>query len=452
MAPFDYLCEVKIVRKIAYHTLGCKLNFAETSAIGRQLTAAGYQKVEFEAKPDVFLINTCSVTENADRECRTIVKKALLVNPEAIIAITGCFAQLKPEEISSIPGVDLVLGANEKFNAAAWIDALLIKGDPLIKSCEISDVNQFMSSWSAGDRTRVFLKVQDGCDYNCSFCTIPLARGGSRSNTIENVVAEVHSILDAGAREIVLTGINLGDFGIYEPGTTMRQSSFFELSKALDKIENLERIRISSIEPNLLSPEIIDMVADSDKFVPHFHIPLQSGSDKILKKMRRRYLTTLYKERIKNIKEKMPDCCIGVDVIVGFPGETDEDFLETYNFLNELDISYLHVFTYSERDNTLASDLNEVVPVNIRKQRNKQLRILSAKKLRRFYGSQLGSIQSVLFEADYKEGWMHGFTRNYVKVRVPYNSEFINKVYDCKLESISENGDVDVTILESVLA
>jgi len=452
LAQFHYLCAVKIARKIAYHTLGCKLNFAETSAIGRQLSAAGYQKVDFVEMPDVFLINTCSVTENADKECRTIVKKALQVNPEAIIAITGCFAQLKPDEISLIPGVDLVLGASEKFNAAAWLDTLLKKGDPLIKSCEISDVNHFMSSWSAGDRTRVFLKVQDGCDYNCSFCTIPLARGGSRSNTVEKVVKEVHSILETGAREIVLTGINLGDFGIYDPGSDNRQSSFFELASALDSIEQLERIRISSIEPNLLSPEIIDLVANSNKFVPHFHIPLQSGSDKILKKMRRRYLTALYRDRIKNIKEKMTDCCIGVDVIVGFPGETDADFLETYNFLNELDISYLHVFTYSERDHTLASELEDVVPVNIRKQRNKQLRILSAKKLRKFYDSQLGSVQSVLFEADNKEGWMHGFTRNYVKVRVPYNSDFINQVYDCRLESISDNGDVDVTILESVLA
>ncbi len=443
---------MKIARKIAYHTLGCKLNFAETSAIGRQLSAAGYQKVDFEQLPDVFLINTCSVTENADRECRTIVKKALSVNPEAIIAITGCFAQLKPEEIATIPGVDLVLGASEKFNAAAWLDSLLMKGEPLVKSCEISDVNHFMSSWSAGDRTRVFLKVQDGCDYNCSFCTIPLARGGSRSNTVEKVVAEVHEILYSGAREIVLTGINLGDFGIYEPGTENRQSSFLELARILDSIEKLERIRISSIEPNLLSPDIIELVANSNKFVPHFHIPLQSGSDKILKKMRRRYLSAIYKDRIKNIKDKMADCCIGVDVIVGFPGETDADFLETYNFLNELDISYLHVFTYSERNNTLAAELEDAIPMNIRKLRNKQLRILSAKKLRKFYDSQLGTVQSVLFEADNKEGWMHGFTRNYVKVKVPYNSNFINKIYDCKLESISNNGDVEVTILESVLA
>ncbi|HMT30613.1 MAG TPA: tRNA (N(6)-L-threonylcarbamoyladenosine(37)-C(2))-methylthiotransferase MtaB [Bacteroidia bacterium] len=440
------------VRKIAYHTLGCKLNLAETSAIGSQLAAEGYQKVEFSDTPDVFLINTCSVTENADRECRSIVSRALQINPEAIVAITGCYAQLKPEEISHIPGVDLVLGANEKFNAAAWLNTILSKGEPLVKACEISESNQFNSSRTVGNRTRVFLKVQDGCDYNCSFCTIPLARGASRSNTIENVIAEANQIVDSGAKEIVLTGINLGDFGIYDATTGEHQANFYELASSLDQIAGLNRIRISSIEPNLLNKEIIELVASSSRFVPHFHIPLQSGSDTILKKMRRRYLTALYRERIQNIKALMPDCCIGVDVIVGFPGETDSDFNETYNFLNELEISYLHVFTYSERENTLAADMIDAVPMHIRKERNKKLRILSAKKQRKFNESQLGSYQSVLFESDNKDGWMHGFTRNYVKVRTPYNAELINQVFECKLDALTSEGEVDITILSHELA
>jgi len=435
-------------RTIAFHTLGCKLNFAETSAIGRQLTAAGYQKVDFSANPDVYLINTCSVTENADRECRSIVSRALAVNPDAIITVTGCFAQLKPGEIAGIPGVDLVLGAGEKFNAASYLDEIITKGEALIKSCEISSVNTFNSSWSTGDRTRVFLKVQDGCDYNCSFCTIPLARGASRSNSVENVIAEASKLIEQGAREIVLTGVNLGDFGIYDAKEGRHESSFFELASALDKLDGINRFRISSIEPNLLEDRIIDLVAASNKFVPHFHIPLQSGSDSILGKMRRRYTSNLYMNKVNRIKTVMPNACIGVDVIVGFPGETNEEFLETYNFLNELDVAYFHVFTYSERNDTLAAAMENSVPIPLRKERNKRLRILSEKKLRSFYESQKGSQQQVLFEADNKSGWMHGFTRNYVKVRIPYDHELINKEMDCHLEEISDDGSMNIIISE----
>ena len=439
-------------RTVAYYTLGCKLNFAETSAIGRQLTAQGYGKVSFDQNPDIFLINTCSVTENADKECRTIVNRALAVNPEAVVVVTGCFAQLKPDQIASIPGVDLVLGANEKFNAAAYLDSIPGKGQPMVKSCEIGEVTGFNSSWSEGDRTRVFLKVQDGCDYSCTFCTIPQARGASRSNTIESVVGDVQTIAGRDAREIVLTGVNLGDFGILNPASGERQSTFFDLAKALDELPNEIRFRISSIEPNLLENRTIELVASSSKFVPHFHIPLQSGSDKILKKMRRRYLTALYRDRVATIKALMPDCCIGVDVIVGFPGETDEDFMETYNFLRDLDISYLHVFTYSERDNTLAAEMDEAVPMGVRKQRNKMLRILSEKKLRSFYESQTGTQRKVLFEADNKNGWMHGFTDNYVKVRTPYDPALINQLMECTLNAINSDGEVDVLINEAIIS
>jgi len=438
-------------RTVAYYTLGCKLNFAETSAIGRQLTAQGYGKVAFDQHPDIFLINTCSVTENADKECRTIVNRALVVNPEAVVVVTGCFAQLKPDQIASIPGVDLVLGANEKFNAAAYLDSIPGKGQSQIKSCEIGEVTAFNSSWSEGDRTRVFLKVQDGCDYSCTFCTIPQARGASRSNTIEKVIGDVRTIAGRGAKEIVLTGVNLGDFGIPDPASGERQTTFFDLAKALNELPFEIRYRISSIEPNLLENRTIELVANSSKFVPHFHIPLQSGSDKILRKMRRRYLTGLYSDRVEVIKKLMPDCCIGVDVIVGFPGETEEDFMETYNFLRDLDISYLHVFTYSERDNTLAADMEEVVPMGLRKQRNKMLRILSEKKLRSFYESQIGSQKKVLFEADNKNGWMHGFTDNYVKVRTPYDSSLINQLMECTLTSITDEGDVDVVLQEAII-
>ena len=443
---FSYLCPVKTNRTIAFHTLGCKLNFAETSAIGRDLMGSGYRKVEIADRPDVFLLNTCSVTENADRECRLIVNRALASNPEAIVVVTGCFAQLKPHTIAEIPGVDLVLGANEKFNASIYIDQLLLKGETVVKSCEISEVNKFTSSWSAGDRTRVFLKVQDGCDYSCSFCTIPLARGTSRSNTVENVIVEANAIVQSGAKEIVLTGVNLGDFGIYNSTNDERNSSFYDLVQELENVPGLERIRISSIEPNLLENRVIEQVAQSEKFVPHFHIPLQSASDKILKNLRRRYLSNLYREKIDTIKTYMPHCCIGVDVIVGFPGETDNDFLTTYNFLKELDISYLHVFTYSERDNTPASEMDEPVPMGVRKERNKKLRILSEKKLRRFYESQIGTNQNVLFESDNKSGWMHGFTENYVKVKTLYDPSLINQIIECRLVAISENGDVEVEI------
>jgi threonylcarbamoyladenosine tRNA methylthiotransferase MtaB len=439
-------------RKIAFHTLGCKLNFAETSTIARQLMAEGYHRTEFHDNPDIFLINTCSVTENADKECRTIVNRALAVNNKAIIIVTGCFAQLKSETVANIPGVDLVLGANEKFNATTYLEKLLDKGTAQVHSCEIEEVNQFVSSWSEGERTRVFLKVQDGCDYNCSFCTIPFARGASRSQSLEKVLDEVLSITARGVKEIVLTGINLGDYGIYNPEAGKHELNFHDLASALDKLETNVRLRISSIEPNLLNNYIIDLVASSEKFVPHFHIPLQSGSDKILKRMRRRYLTALYRERVEYIKNKMPHCCIGVDVITGFPGETDQDFLETYNFLNELDISYLHVFTYSERANTPAIEMEDPVPMAIRKERNKMLRILSSRKLRLFYESQLGREMPVLFEADHKDGIMHGYTPNYIKVKAGYDSTLINNIMLCRLEEIDSDGDVTVSIYENIPA
>lgn len=439
-------------RTIAFHTLGCKLNFAETSTIGRQLSAAGYSKVDFTENPDVFLINTCSVTENADKECRTIVSRALTINPDAIVVVTGCFAQLKPEEISNIPGVDLVLGASEKFNAAAYLDNLIVKGPLLVKACEISEVSGFTSSWSEGDRTRVFLKVQDGCDYTCTFCTIPKARGASRSNTVASVVAQAQTLVASGAKELVLTGVNLGDFGISGDRSNGHAETFYDLATALDQLDGINRIRISSIEPNLLQDNIISLVAKSEVFVPHFHIPLQSGSDAILKKMRRRYLTSLYRDKVSQIKNLMSHACIGVDVIVGFPGETDADFNDTYNFLNELDISYLHVFTYSERADTLAAEMNDIIPVHLRKERNKKLRILSEKKLRKFYESQEGTTQIVLFESDNKSGWMHGFSRNYVKVRTAYDSSLVNQEVECLLENISEDGSMNVILNEFVPA
>ena len=387
-------------KTVAFHTLGCKLNFAETSTIARQLKAEGYTKVDFKDVADVYIINTCSVTENADKECRLIVSRALSINPEAFVAIIGCYAQLKPEQIANINGVDVVLGATEKFNISKYIAEK--KNKPEIFSCEIADATNFISSYSSGDRTRVFLKVQDGCDYNCSFCTIPLARGKSRSDSVENVVERTKEIVSQGAKEIVLTGVNLGDFGNSDA------QNFYSLAKELEMVEGLERIRISSIEPNLLTNEIIEFVSQSKKIVPHFHIPLQSGSNKILKLMRRRYLRELYVQRVKKIKTLMPLSCIGVDVITGFPGETEEDFLETYHFLNELNISYLHVFTYSERANTHALNLNGVVDMPERKRRTNMLRILSEKKLRVFYNEHIGKTLPVLFESDNKNGYMHG--------------------------------------------
>ena len=437
------------MKKVAFHTLGCKLNFSETSAISRQFADAGYEKVDFADHADFYVINTCSVTENADKECRTIVNRALSHSPETKIIITGCYAQLKPDYIATIPGVDMVLGAAEKFNIISHLDKLSEEGAQVF-ACEIADVNNFTSSYSAGDRTRSFLKVQDGCDYSCSFCTIPLARGRSRSDIIENVIANTKEIAKTGAKEIVLTGVNLGDFGINSSGK--RINTFFNLIKELDNIEGIERFRISSIEPNLLSDEIISFVASSKKFVPHFHIPLQSGSDKILKMMRRRYLTSLYKSRIEFIKTLMPHCCIGADVIVGFPGETEEDFLRTYNFLNELDISYLHVFTYSERENTLAAEMQNSIPISIRKQRNRMLRILSEKKLRAFYNQFIGQTATVLFEGDNKNGFMHGHTDNYIKVKYPFDPDLVNTLQEVKLTAVDNNGDMKCELTEDFIA
>ena len=425
-------------KTVAFHTLGCKLNFSETSTIARQLKDHGFARKEFHEGADLYVINTCSVTENADRECRKLVRDVLNVAPEACIAIIGCYAQLKPKEIAAIEGVDLVLGATEKFNIPAYLEQLNGKQThAFVHACDVDDANTFVSAWSSGDRTRTFLKVQDGCDYMCSFCTIPLARGKSRSDSIQNVLQNAKEIAATGSKEVVLTGVNLGDFGKGLHGGKTREENFLELIQELDKIVGIERFRISSIEPNLLTTEIIQFVAQSEKFVPHFHIPLQSGSNKILKAMRRRYLRELYTERIEMIKSLMPHCCIGVDVIVGFPGETENDFLETYKFLNELDISYLHVFTYSERDNTDAISLEEVVPINERKKRNKMLRTLSVKKLRSFYEQHQGERRLVLFEEENKKGMMFGYSDNYIRVSTPYDQSLSNTLQPYKLENLS---------------
>lgn len=432
-------------KTVAFHTLGCKLNFSETSTIARNLLENGYQRVEFNQPSDIYVINTCSVTANADKECRTIVKNAMKVNPNGFVVIVGCYAQLKPQEIAEMEGVDLVLGATEKFNIADYLEDLNKQEETLIHSCEISEADFYVGSYSIGDRTRAFLKVQDGCDYKCTYCTIPLARGISRSDTVENVLKNAREIADKGIKEIVLTGVNIGDYGKGEFGNKKHEHTFLELVQELDKVENIERIRISSIEPNLLRNETIEFVSKSERFVPHFHIPLQSGSDEILKKMKRRYLTKLYQERISKIREVLPNACVGVDVIVGFPGETDEHFLETYNFLNSLPISYLHVFTYSERDNTEAANFDGVVPQNVRKQRNKMLRILSEKKRLAFYQSQLGTTQKVLWEADNKNGKIHGFTENYVKVETDFSEELINKTETVDLAFMNANGCVEIS-------
>jgi threonylcarbamoyladenosine tRNA methylthiotransferase MtaB len=424
---------------VAFHTLGCKLNFSETSTIARKFEEAGFYKTSFDNGADVYVINTCSVTENADRECKTIVHRALNINPEAFIAVIGCYAQLKPHQISAIEGVDLVLGAKEKFNIVNYIGEAIKRQQAEIFSCEIAEAKEFISSYSVNERTRSFLKVQDGCDYSCSFCTIPLARGSGRSNTIENILLEIENIAERGVKEVVLTGVNLGDFG-YEDIDSKKKISFFDLISELDKIEGIERFRISSIEPNLLSNDIIEFVAASEKFVPHFHVPMQSGSDKILRLMRRRYLKNLYADRISVIKKLMPHCCIGADVIVGFPGETEEDFLRTYNFLNNLDLSYLHVFTYSERDHTPASTFPHNIHIAERKKRNNMLRILSEKKLQNFYEENIGKEFKVLFEADNKNGMMHGFTENYIKVKTPYDSSLINQIVQVNLSGIDEDG------------
>jgi len=436
-------------KKVAFYTLGCKLNYSETSSIGRLFNNAGFSTVDFTDTPDVFVINTCSVTENADKKCKKVVKEALKISPNAYVTIVGCYAQLKPKEIAEIPGVDMVLGAAEKFQIVDYITDLTKNPKALVYNQPVTEANQFVSAWSIGDRTRTFLKVQDGCDYSCTFCTIPLARGASRSDTIENAVKQAEEIAASGVKEIVLTGVNLGDFGIRDG---KREDKFFDLVKALDKVEGIDRVRISSIEPNLLTDEIIEFVATSKRFVPHFHIPLQSGSDKILGLMRRRYKRELYTNRVAKIKQLMPDCCIGVDVIVGFPGETREDFIDTYNFLNDLNVSYLHVFTYSERENTPASEMKGTVPGSTRAERSKMLHILSDKKRRAFYETQLGRTDEVLFEGDIKDGFMHGFTRNYVKVKTKYDPVLVNELKTVHLTQISPDGDVEITESEEILA
>lgn len=436
-------------KKVAFYTLGCKLNFSETSSIGRIFQQAGYETAPFNSQSDIYVINTCSVTENADKKCRKVVKEALNHSPDAYIVVVGCYAQLKPREITEIPGVDMVLGAAEKFNIIEHINDLTKQPKAIIHNAPITETNQFVPAFSIGDRTRTFLKVQDGCDYSCTFCTIPLARGASRSGTIDDLVRQAQEIASSGVKEIVLTGVNIGDFGIRNG---QREDRFFDLVRALDTVEGIDRFRISSIEPNLLSNEIIEFVANSERFVPHFHIPLQSGSNKVLGLMRRRYRRELYVERVAKIKQLMPDCCIGVDVIVGFPGETREDFLDTYQFLNDLDISYLHVFTYSERENTIAAQMEGAVPGAQRGERSKMLHILSEKKRRAFYQTQIGNLSEVLFEGDVKDGYMHGFSRNYVKVRAPYDPLLVNEVIPVKLHSITDACEVEVAEIPELLA
>jgi len=427
-------------RKVSLYTLGCKLNFSESSTIARMFEAEGYARVDFNDVPDIYVINTCSVTENADKKCKQLVKRALKINPDAFIAIIGCYAQLKPEEIAQIYGVNMVLGASEKFKIIEHFQAADKSDKATVIASKIKEVNEFMPSYSKGDRTRSFLKIQDGCDYFCTFCTIPLARGKSRNNSIAETVDVAKEIATTNINEVVLTGVNIGDFGQGD------DENFFGLIKELDQLKGIERYRISSIEPNLLSSEIIDFVAQSNKFMPHFHIPLQSGSDKILKSMRRKYLSDLYVDRVSQIKKTMPHACIGVDVIVGFPGETEEDFLTTYNFLNELDISYLHVFTYSERANTTANKMEEVVDKGERSKRSKMLHILSNKKKRYFYEQHIGKTYQVLFEAEQHENFLNGFTTNYIKVKVPYQKELENQIKTVTLTNIDSEGIFDVTI------
>ena len=427
-------------QKVAFYTLGCKLNFSETSTIARDFQNDGFEKVDFEEAADIYVINTCSVTDNADKRFKSIVKSALKKNSEAFIIAIGCYAQLKPDELASIEGVDLVLGATEKFKVMDYIQDLSKNKIGEIHSCEIDEADFYVGSYAIGDRTRAFLKVQDGCDYKCTYCTIPLARGISRSDTLNNVLVNAKEISEKGIKEIVLTGVNIGDYGKGEFGNKTHEHTFLDLVKALDKTDGIHRIRISSIEPNLLKNETIDFVAQSRSFVPHFHIPLQSGSDELLKSMKRRYQTDLYADRVQRIREKMPHACIGVDVIVGFPGETEELFLKTYHFLSELDISYLHVFTYSERPNTEASEMEGVVAGTVRNKRSKMLRGLSVKKRRSFYESQLGKSLTVLFEGENKKGYIHGFTENYVKVKAPWNPELVNTLHLVRLKEIDQDG------------
>jgi threonylcarbamoyladenosine tRNA methylthiotransferase MtaB len=429
------------MKKVAFYTLGCKLNYSETSTISRMFEEKGYKKVDFTDTPDIFIINTCSVTENADKKCHKIVREARGIAPDAYVAIIGCYAQLKPKEISEIPGVDAVLGAAEKFRLVELLDGFVRKPQAEVYASEVEQANKFNTSYSINDRTRTFLKVQDGCDYSCTFCTIPLARGSSRSDSIENILKTARDIAKTEVREIVLTGVNTGDFGIQQG---VRVERFVDLVKALDDVEGIDRFRISSIEPNLLSDDIIEFVAQSKRFVPHFHIPLQSGSNKILKLMRRRYMRELYADRVAKIKSLMPHCCIGVDVIVGFPGETREDFLDTYAFLNELDISYLHVFTYSERENTPAAEMTGTVPGSQRADRSKMLHILSDKKRRKFYEENLGKEATVLFENDIENGMMHGFTENYIRVTAKYDPVLVNELKHVKLLAINDHGHVEV--------
>ena len=429
-------------KKVAFYTLGCKLNFSETSTIGRAFEAAGYAKVKFDDTPDIFVINTCSVTENADKKCRQLVKKALKINPNGFVAIIGCFAQLKPKQIAEIPGVDIVLGANEKFNIVEHIESLEKNEETIISNENIKKTKEFIPAFSMGDRTRSFLKIQDGCDYFCTFCTIPLARGKSRNASIETTIGEAKKIAATEVKEVVLTGVNIGDFGQGD------DENFFELTKALDTVDGIDRFRISSIEPNLMSDEIIEFCLNkAQRFVPHFHIPLQSGSDKLLKAMRRKYERSVFENRVKAIKQFAPNACIGADVIVGFPGETDEDFLETVQFINQLDVSYLHVFTYSERANTTAIKLGDPVPMNVRKERSKQLHILSDKKKRAFYESNIGKIGTVLFENEENGGVMHGFTENYVKVKTNYDAKLANTFQNVQLTEIDRDGVMKVELL-----
>ncbi|MDO7628609.1 MAG: tRNA (N(6)-L-threonylcarbamoyladenosine(37)-C(2))-methylthiotransferase MtaB [Flavobacteriaceae bacterium] len=436
-------------KKVAFHTLGCKLNFSETATIASQMEAADFEKVPFDSKADVYVINTCSVTENAGKSFNEIVKQTQKINEKAFVAAVGCYAQLKPEALADVDGVDLVLGATEKFNLTAYLNDLTKQEVGTVHACEIEEADFYVGGYAVGERTRAFLKVQDGCDYKCTYCTIPLARGISRSDTLENVLKNAQEIASKGIKEIVLTGVNIGDYGKGEFGNKKHLHTFFDLVQALEKIPGISRLRISSIEPNLLKNETIDMVSKSRVFVPHFHIPLQSGSDTVLKKMKRRYLTGLYRDRITTIQRQMPHACIGVDVIVGFPGETEEDFLETYAFLNQLGVSYLHVFTYSERDRTEAASMSEVVPMAVRNKRSKMLRGLSVKLRRAFYESQIETKRTVLFEGENKKGYIHGFTENYVKVKTPWDPALVNTVAEVRLKDIDDDGLVRFDYMEN---
>jgi threonylcarbamoyladenosine tRNA methylthiotransferase MtaB len=438
---------------VALTTLGCKLNFSETSTISRQFKNVGYSIVRFDQFSDIYVINTCSVTENADKQFKSYVSKALKINQDAFIIAIGCYAQLKPEELANVNGVDLVLGSKEKFKILDYLNDFKKNQSSKIHSCEISETNFYRSSFSIGDRTRSFLKVQDGCDYKCTYCTIPLARGISRSDKLDNILRAAKEISDSGIKEIVLTGVNIGDYGKGEFGNKNHKNTFLELVTALDKVDGISRVRISSIEPNLLSNDIINFVSNSKKFVPHFHIPMQSGSDTILKLMKRRYLSKLYRDRINHVKQVMPNACIGADVIVGFPGESEKEFMETYNFIKSLDLSYLHVFTYSERDNTEAVGLNNVVPSNIRSKRSKLLRALSVQLKRKFYMSQLGTIKNVLFEPENRNGFIYGFSNNYVRIKTPWRSSIKDKIIPFELQNISDDGLVtgEVSIMEAIV-